>query len=442
MRLRRIGPSLFARSFSAARWIVPIFVLPRLLTDLWRARHEIAAAEIVVVYDGGGFGHQICGPDILRRVFPGRRVVVLFGAFPGEDNWHVPLLWREPRVIFLSFALALPAGWRNRAVRVPLWLQLSFCRTLAQLLARGFPDKKIIPSSDHVIGELWREAECAGIAIHAHRVGEKVEWALPYFQLMRLRPAPAIRLQAQKRELISRRLSEHGATRLQQSPSGLCCLYLRAKGAEIEVETSSRSGSEVTEYVPAIRRLVDSGYLCLLIGDRALSGDIAASFRGWLLDAGSLDVDAGLFSLFAATEADIFIGESGGGSLPPGINGIPTLTVNHFPYYVTRLCATVFPKFCYDAAGNVISPEVMFGANSHRHAIPGGIVRSNSAEELEIAVEEFIRLHRRGIPDGVVVDDLVGTPNSLWYADAESRLSPAWLTLARQRQEGYSAIVQ
>jgi hypothetical protein len=441
MNLPRLAASLRARSFSVARWVVPFFVLPHLLVELWRARSEIAAADILVVYDAGGFGHQVCGPDILRRLYPGRNILVLLGAFPGEDNWSVPLIWREPTVRFLPFALALPKGWWQSSIRMPLLLQLGFCKVLAGALVRKFPGKTVIPSVYHVIDALWREAARLGLAIEATRKGEIVEWALPYFRLIRLRPAPAIRLPDTKRVLIRRRLAEH-ATRLDRSPSGLCCLYLRTKGAEVEVETSSRSGSELTEYIQAIRRLVAAGYLCLLIGDRNLSDDIAAIFDGWLINAAVLRVDAGLFSLFAATEADIFVGESGGGSLPPGINGIPALTVNHFPYYVTRLNATVFPKFCYDAAGRMIPPEVMFGEYAHLHAIPGGSVRSNTAEELEIAVVEFIREHRRGVPNGIAVEEIVGRPNSLWYADAESRLSPAWLALARQRQESYSAIVQ
>ncbi|MDB5411045.1 MAG: hypothetical protein JWL84_5957 [Rhodospirillales bacterium] len=441
INLRRVKGSLRARAFSFSRWIVPAVVLPRLLAELWRARKDIASAEILVVYEGGGFGHHICGPDALRRLYPHRSVLILLGAFPGEENWRVPLIWREPRVRFLPFAVAMPETWQQRAIRVPVRLQMGFCKALARALAFRFPRKKVIASSFEVFDEVWLEAERSDLVIATIRTGEIVEWMAPYYRLMRFRPAPPIRLPDTERAVMARHLAE-SARSLDRPPSGLCCLYLRAKGAEVEVVTSSRSGSALMEYVPAIHRLVAAGYRCLLIGDRILTNDVAAIFGGWLVDAAALRVDPGLFSLYAATEADIFIGEAGGGSLPPGVNGIPALTVNHFPYYVTRLHATVFPKFCYDSAGRMIPPEIMFGEYSHLHAIPGGTVRSNTAEELEIAVSEFIRLQRRGVPEGVVVEDIVGTPNSLWYADADSRLSPAWLELARQRQASYSAIVQ
>jgi putative glycosyltransferase (TIGR04372 family) len=394
--LSRLALAIRARGFTAARWLVPVFIFPQLTAALWRARADVAHADVLIVYEGGGFGHQISGPDIIRRIFPGRAVTVLMGAFPGEDNMRVPLVWTSPRVHLISLSLKMPPNCEQRSLRLPVPLLNGFYKSLARFLALRYPDKEVISSYSEIVERLWAETERIGITIRAKLTGEIVEWILPYYRLMRQRSAP--------------------------------------KGADIEIESSSRSGSEVTEYVQALRRLVAAGYQCLLIGDRKLSDEVAGMFDGWLIDAAALRVDGELFSLFAATDADIFIGELGGGSMLPGINGIPTLIVNHFPYFATRLRATVFPKFCYDADGHLIPPEVMFAANSHLHAIPGVTVRLSTAEELEIAVTEFISESRAGMPYGIEVENLVGSPNDLWYADAESRISPAWLALARRRQ--------
>ena len=151
-------------------------------------------------------------------------------------------------------------------------------------------------------------------------------------------------------------------------------------------------------------------------------------FGGWLVDATSLGIDAERFSLFALTEADIFIGEAGGASFLPGINNIPTLLLNNFPPYQTRRGATAFLKICRDELGAAISPQRILTEYAHAYQIPGGSVSPNTATEILNAVTDFIENRRSDEPYGIKIDDIVDGAHETWYVDAQSHLSPAWLT--------------
>lgn len=326
-------------------------------------------------------------------------------------------MWATPTLCLLPLGFSL---WQARAIRPPWSIQLRFCRVLGDLLRRALPDALMIPSSNDLQDRL---AADQGFTRSDH--------LLAYFYLLRQPPSLSpVRLPAMTTAPIRRALAAAvgGA-----KPVRLCCLYLRKRGGDsvAEVETSIRSGSELGDFLPAIQALNRAGYQCVLTGDRSLPDKTAAEFSGWLVSASSLGLDPWAVSLFAATEADIFIGEAGGAGFLPGLNGIPTLIVNNFPYYQTRYRATVFPKFCYDGDGQLIPPQRMFTEFARSYRIPGGEIRSNSAAEIYEAITEFMREYHRDAPYGTPVEDIVGSANDLWFAGAESRISPAWLRLTK-----------
>jgi putative glycosyltransferase (TIGR04372 family) len=346
------------------------------------------------------------------------------GASRGVHNWHIPLIWTEPRVHLLQFAILLG---RSLILGVPFHVQAAIGTAIGRWLKRRYPDKLVLGSIVEIRDALWRTAATLPVPPAALRSSDASEYTIAYFHLMTHRPAPPVRLPANMTAPIRAALA--AAVGGGSGARKLCCLYLRQRGSASEVDSFVRTGSELSDYVPAIRRLVQAGYQCLLVGDRKLSGEVAQMFGGWLADAQSLGQDPAATALFGASEADLFIGESGGGTFLPGVNGIPTLIVNNIPYYQTRYRATTFFKLCTDDSGALIDLKRMFGELSRAHEIQGGTIHSNTPDQLELAVIEFLAEHRKGEAYGVAVETVVGRPNDLWYADAQARISPAWLGL-------------
>ena len=411
-----------------ARWLLVPPLLARVVRVLWRARKEIAAADVPSVYEWGGFGHHVIGPDALRRLFPGKRVVMLCNAWRGVHNWYIPLLWTEPRIYLLQFGILLGP---SLILTVPVRIQVATCIAIGKWLKRRYPNKVVLGSVDEFREELWKTARALpGPPIAALPSSDEAEYTKAYFHLMAQCRAPAVKLPASMTSPIRQALAT--ARGDDGRPPMLCCLYLRKRGSPNEIISYVRTGSELSDYVPAIRRLVEAGYQCLLVGDRTLPGEVARSFDGWLVDAATLGQDPGAVALFGASETDIFIGESGGGTFLPGVNAIPTLIVNNIPYYQIRFRATTFFKVCTDRSGAVIDLKRMFGELSRAHEIENGTIHPDSAEQLELAVSEFLAEHRRGEAYGVAVETIAGAPNDLWYADAQARISPAWLRMVNE----------
>ncbi|MGQ0663113.1 MAG: hypothetical protein ACT4P2_05915 [Pseudomonadota bacterium] len=428
--MRRILHAVGWRLNGVARWLVLPVSLLRVAYGVCRAWRDIRSAEVVVINEGGGFGHLIVFPDALRRLYPGRRVTLLFAASPEVQNWYLPRLWTVPRLHLLPFGFKLGRSGRWPPLSVPYRVQEWLCGLLAPAIRKLWPNKIVLASAMDLHFAMLRSVGFGGDGeADPTRESRSVHTVHAYFRLLSTRAAPPVRLPAPLVEPIRVALDRLVA-RSERKARKLCCLYLRWKGSEQELESGSRSGSVVIEWMPAIRSLIHAGYQCLMIGDRYLPDEFARETEGWLADARILGQDPFLFSLFAATEADLFVGESGGGSWLPGVNGIPTLIVNNFPYFQTRYRATVFFKFWEDPAGQAVDPRRAFRHLSQSYRHDGYAVRSNAAAEIEAAVRDFLDGIATDIPYGVPIEQIVRPHDHLWYALAESRISPAWLRLA------------
>jgi hypothetical protein len=315
----------------------------------------------------------------MRRMFRGG-VIFLFA----DDNLALPLLFDDPLVVYVSV--------RWRGLQLPNRGQVFLARALRFFLVRA----------------LWRSVQFHGTSIYsavelrdcmARMMRNAADVAVPippnavrspylptYFQMLRHYPRSPLRLPDEQRETVRRRIGE--AIGRPVCEWRLCCLYLRNRDASAP-ETASRNGSPVEEFAGAVAALKKRNYLCILVGDRARGGG------GDLWDAARLGVPADLLYLYAATEADLFIGEAGGGSYLPGISVIPTLIVNSYPHGYARFHAT-----------ELLKPSA---------------TEANSAEEITAAVQDFLDHSYPGEPYGLKCD--VG-----WFPDADARLSPigAW----------------
>src|SRR5579864_5523739 len=284
---------------------------------VWFCR-DILRSDVLIVFHEGGFGHTIHGPDLARRLFRDRRVIVFFFFQRSRHNPLVASIWPDVQLIFLPVEFAYMVGGRWRVVPWLLWIKGPwFLKALKWL----FPQKRVLSQV-----ELMAMAERH---IAAKRGGIRAdEWLHGYLNLLRSVPRAPPRLAMPLRLKVEQALDKHG-----RGQRRLCCLYLRAKGESHNVGSDSwrRNGSPLASYWRAIRALAARGYLVLLVGDRTLDERTRAEFGDAILDAWSLGISHDLLYLYAALESELAVLECGGGGWLPIYRNMPHIVVNVLP---------------------------------------------------------------------------------------------------------------
>ena len=249
-----------------------------------------------------------------------------------------------------------------------------------------------------------------------------------YFLLLTEVPAPAVRITPRWRDKLRRKLSRVPA--LSQNIRGICVLYLRQKGVTSQDITERvRNGSPLEDYLPAVRLLNREGYQVLLTGDVELTPTLYREFGGMLADAKSLKIDERWFSLYALSEADIFVGENGGATHVPLINQIPCLILNVFPYFHGFPNSWMVYKTVRDQAGNLVHYDRIFSCHAFDYEIPGMTVHDNSSEEILQAVSSFLQDIQHGDQPDPNARVMARLPEHMRVRLTGARLSPAWLSL-------------
>src|SRR5512135_2520932 len=89
-----------ARCVSAV--LSTLIISYRLLANLPR----ILRSDVLLVYPQGGFGHTIHGPDLVRRLFLGKRIVVLHIFLRTVHNPLVSRIWPDVHLVFMPVEFA------------------------------------------------------------------------------------------------------------------------------------------------------------------------------------------------------------------------------------------------------------------------------------------------------------------------------------------------
>jgi len=91
------------------------------------------ADEVILMTRPTGFGHSVTGPDIMRRLYKGKRCLFLVASWLYEHNRKVSLLWPDIDVVFIPrFVAGIP--YQNRIVAIPF---LRWHDAMAIILTRG-----------------------------------------------------------------------------------------------------------------------------------------------------------------------------------------------------------------------------------------------------------------------------------------------------------------
>ncbi len=433
--IRRIGRLLEpAVSPPLAAW-----ALLRVGWWLLRARQRLAQAEQIVVMHEGGFGHTLMLPDVMRRLSPGRRLVLIVFERT-QHNALVGQLWPDVHVLFLPFRWTVGLGRWRRQLHLSSADRRRIGGWLIQRL-RGWTHAEVI-SSVELYNRVLPVRYIPALMEPPHTSCWMAGWAV----LLQERPAAPARLPEAFAGPVRAEIA-----RFCGRPAGalgpVCCLYVREKGvSSVDVSSLSRSAGPMAHYWPLIERLVSGGWLVLLTGDRRLPAAEAERLGHRVVCAPWLCADERAYSLFAHTECDLWIGQQAGPCVLPVINDIPMLVVDGFPFGNALPGALMHYKTVRGRDDGLVPAQTLFEEYGYEYGVSG--LQCNSAQQLLDAAEEFLAAPQRPRELAAAGDPaLVSLPDSLLTKHVGCRLSRAWLRLfeagaAERPPQGSVAVAQ
>jgi|TARA_B100000315_G_scaffold252642_1_gene289828 putative glycosyltransferase (TIGR04372 family) len=410
---------------------------------LLRHGADIRAAEVVVLMTRfSGFGNSIQGPDAARRMYRGKRCVFIapywnFKNNP-EFNPFVTRLWSDIKVILLPrFAWAVQ--YKHRAISIPFVrghdrMIVKLTKGMARLLAgKDVIFKDMVEVYKEALPRGTENTEADGFSLprvssaESRSAWKDYELEVGYmFILMRTGKMIPIRLPDAMREDMENRTQEAWRNAGGAGTAKLCCLYLRFEHRE-SYTTRLRNSSTVEDHLAAIRLLNEAGYQVLLTGDREMDPAIRREFSGRFIDSDSISVDKNLFQLFAATEADIFIGNNGGGITPALANGTPGLYLDWYPIYMGYPNSWFYFKTISTSEGKMVAPEELITKHAYDLFCSFGVLKNITSEEIRDAVACFIE----DVEDPQSSDPYAHVaalfPEDTPFRLSGARLSPAWV---------------
>ena len=404
------------------------------LGQLVRHLSVLRGAEVVILDSHMvNYGVALIAIDIARRLFPGRKVIYCYLWHPAStQNPQIEHIWTDITVLPLRQANTLfPVFGRNIRLPFPehsVPVLNFFSRVFMSLAAR----KVTIKSRSKMFPEMPVPLELKDVIPSDH--GERKRGGFHLQTLWRSLgnncPAPPPVFPERERMKIHTLLK---AARGDRS-ARLCMMYNKVEPVG---SLNNRECSEMTAYLPAIRLLVADGYQVMLAGDRTLDDRDFESFDGMVVDDERLGVDRQLFLMFAPLEADICVGDAGGGVILPEICGIPMLVLNAYPIAIIAglgANAWVYPKHHTDKiTGDPVPIECVFRDEPYGHFTPSenlsGLSQPhpNAEEDITEAVRCFLEevAHPTGDKPGRDLVNLL--PRESAFCVSGARLSPAFV---------------
>jgi len=399
----------------------------RLLINWKRVRR----AEVIVIPNQKlNFGNTVIVIDMARRLYAGKKILVLF---PKERS-HNPCLaqvWSDvdvytfPRfclsIHFKSRHLLLPErGPHDRAAG-------ALTKRVVAMLAPG------AELSDPIgLREKFNNLDLLPLDVRADVVARKKEkpddimlsslWYSIYNHYISTQKVPRLRLPDILRDQVREKLSAARKAGGDERGVKLCIFY--SKYAENSIH--HLNGSPVDDYIPAFERIVEQGYQIMLTGDSGRRDDLVQRFKGMVVNEGALSMDRDLFRIYAATEADIFVGDNGGGAFLSAINKKDQLVMNSYPFVSAVPDAWIFHMWAYYEDGRPVPYNEL--ASTYINYDPGHAIRiePNSADDIQDAVVCFldeINAPLESIGDsGLVLE----WPSFSLFRMSNAKLSPAY----------------
>lgn len=318
-------------------WLCLPFALCYWFGVLVRLRASIRRAKVILLPSvTKNFGYTVMIPDTARRIWPGQALYLMSWEPGGTQNRHVARLWsdievqavRRPCLFFRVFGR--PIRLPDHGLVEPLAFRMT--RLVAKLLGPGI---SVLDHEDlyaHAIEAARNTDEGADMTLTGEKSYDALIGNAAWGILTQRKPSSLLKFRSEEREQFRRNIAQITGTDARR----LCAVHLRHDHVHAG---HARNGSGAAAWPDAIRALVDANYTVLLSGDEGI--DDPSPF---VLDEHKLNMDREIFRLMAATEADIFIGDSGAGGLITAINKVPMLVFNAYPLLSALPGSWNYPK--------------------------------------------------------------------------------------------------
>jgi putative glycosyltransferase (TIGR04372 family) len=377
---------------------------------------------IVVPSQSINFGNTVYVPDIMRRTHRGKAILFIIpwdkgsgpnpatgSIFPDVSIWFFKLFMLRFTLLGKKIAFPHPNA-ADRVFHRIFGLLAPILAPRAEFL--DWKQAKLMPIPDELrpLMKDGPEFPFWNLGIHS--------W------LQRKISVPRLSLPEEKRRRIHDRLAEARKGEGGDGETKLCIFYSCWRDHQ---EFHFRTSAHPDSYVPAFRFLVSRGYQVMMTGDMEMSPGCRREFGGMVVDAESLGVDRKTFLVFAGTEADLFIGDEGGGNVMPSINGAPILILNACPLGGNVNEACVFPKKCTDEDGHVLSLDEIVETKDLGSLTPELKFYPNTEDEILEAVEFFLAEIEGSSPvcESLCLGEIF--PDHLYFVLSRIRLSKAYV---------------
>lgn len=415
--------------------LVPLFCLhiPIILFQLSKSIKTIRSSKNIVIMSGLGFGNSITGIDIMRRMYKNDSPLFIYVLF-GYHNPYVQTLWKGTPVLSLKSVMNKSFS-ESKLFSFACFLNLIFIRKLIFLFIKRMTDSKVLDVKDmyhESLKVIPRENSSINNYINFRPKNYGFIF-VPWYYLIKNVKVRRAELPKRYRDNLMEKIISFTRGLGVQTTDRFCSLYIRAKGENSKNVTSKvRDGGPIEFFLPSIKRLIKKGYTILIIGDRNIDKKYIKEFNHRLVSAEFLQVDINQFMLFAATEADIFIGNSGGGAILPTANEIPTLIIDAFPYGVGLTNASMHFKTVKNANGELVPYSILFSQYPYDYNIKEHRICNNTPQEIDFAVKHFLEdlsNPESNIKDQKSMDSL---PEDLLIKHSNTKISRAWLNLYKK----------
>lgn len=414
-----------------ARYLLAPLCVMTWLACLLRHWRAIRRADVIVQADRPrAFGATLNAIEIVRRLYPGKNIVILVFREPQNHNPRLGLIFGK-EITFVSWprpCLRLEIFGR-RVILPPRPLHDAIACRVSELWFRCFARRDVVllnqptlygsmPKEKWALAELPRDEGSGEAIINGYTIDGLLS---RYFNSV---SAPPVKLPEPIRGDIARRVT--AALGGRPAPrKGWCGMHLK----EDETGDAYKDGSPLQDYLPAITKIVEAGYQVLLKGDRRMPRDVIASFEGMVVDGEWLGVDEDLFNLFVITDSTIFVGDSGPGTWMTGAMDYPVLALNVFPIGLGFSVTWVYFKSCYDETGRRVPPDALLSNLNAVGSHPEGWTEKPMTErQITEAVEDFLAqpVPRPGLDDHPEIVELM--PKwSCFRMVGVARLAPSWV---------------
>ena len=390
----------------------------------------IRHSEVVVLMTNpSGYGGTIEGPDAARREFSGKRCLFLVSSWRFGFNPYVQQIWPDIQVVFVPrFVLAFSLSDKGKIVLPFLKLHDAMARWLTRHFVKIVGAGKILHLD--LIDLCRMVAENKKITLLSPEGtslwDESYAFEIGYRDLQKRKPAPEIHFPEIIREELSGKLEDLWLGSGRKNRPKLCCFYLRLENPNSRT-AQLRNGTDVEAILPSVGLLNQSGYQVALIGDRPLTVEIKEKFNGGLVDHVTVGVNRNVYQLHVALEADIFIGNNGGGATVPLANVIPCLCIDWHPVISGFQNCWHYFKAAYYENGEAVPYRRLLGEHAHDIFCSFGNLENMTSEEIYDAVKFFIEdVKNMGAPDPHA-DIAALIPEDTVFRNSHARISPAWV---------------